>query len=89
MEKNTNTVFTPRRIECKITDSLVRFKQVLNSRDTTQQDVHDIILTLQDKDCLNDEESSLIQKVMNAFLSLSFIIKANETDVDRYIEYFD
>jgi len=48
-----------------------------------------IILTLQDKDCLNDEESNRIQKVMNAFLSLSFIIKANETDADRYIEYFD
>tara|TARA_R110002074_G_scaffold390803_1_gene574904 strand:+ start:1224 stop:1469 length:246 start_codon:yes stop_codon:yes gene_type:complete len=78
-----------RRIECKITDSLVRFKYVLNQKETTQQDVHDIILTLQDKDTLNEEESVLIQKVLNAFLSLSFIIKANEEEVDKFIEYFD
>lgn len=78
-----------RRIECKISDSLVRFRSVLNRKDTTQQEIHDIILTLQDKDCLNDDESNLIQKVLNAFLSLSFIIKANEEEVEKFIEYYD
>lgn len=78
-----------RRIECKITDSLVRFRKVLNEKETTQQDVHDTILTLQDNDCLSDEESILIQKILHTFLNLSFIIKGNEKEVDKFIEYYD
>lgn len=78
-----------RRIESKITDSLVRFRQVLNERENTQQEIHDTILSLQDKDCLSEEESLLVQKVLNAFLSLSFIIKGNEKEVEKFIEFYD
>lgn len=78
-----------RRIEAKLSDSIVRFRSVLNKNDNTQQEVHDIILNLQDREILRDEESELVQKILHAFLSLSFIIKSNQEEVEKFIEYYD
>lgn len=79
-----------RRIECKISDSILRFKTVLNARENMQQEVHDLILSLQDNDsCLTEKDANLVTKILNAFLSLSFTIKANEKEVDKFIEYYD
>jgi hypothetical protein len=78
-----------RRIECKITDSLLRFKNVLNRSDNTQQQIHDCLFTLKDGDCLSDEDSQLISEVLNAFLSLTFTLKANPEEIERFIEYYD
>lgn len=89
MNPNEQNPTTPRRIECKVTDLLVRFREILNRTDSTQQDVHDTILALYDKEFLNEKESGLVTEILNAFLSLSFVLKANPEEIDKFIEYYD
>lgn len=73
------------KVEVLIADKLAKFVDVFRGG-YTQQQVHDAIYTLEN-DIPTPEQVQLINKLLNASLSLSFLLIGSEDAVDKFIEY--
>ncbi|WP_340074541.1 hypothetical protein [Leptobacterium sp. I13] len=76
------------KIESQIADTLIRFKDIMERHTASQRLIHDAILRIEE-DTLTAEEIKITKDILHACLSLSFILKENEREVETFMNYHD
>jgi hypothetical protein len=51
-----------------------------------QQLLHDVIMSVKDQ-CYNEKEVKVVKSFLNSALSLTFLLKDNSTDLQKFINY--
>ena len=85
-ENENKTEVTVNQFETQLAYWLDSFDGHLEFIPNAQQLLHDSLLSL-DEQIYNDKEKKTIKAFLNSALSLTFLVKDNPTDLQKFINY--
>lgn len=85
-ENENKTEVTVNQFETQLAYWLDSFDGHLEFIPNAQQLLHDVIMSVKDQ-CYNEKEVKVVKSFLNSALSLTFLLKDNSTDLQKFINY--